>query len=291
VIVDLFAGPGGWSEGLRMLDPDLYKTEIGLEWDAAACETRAAAGHATIQADVSQFPVEQFVGRTTGLIASPPCQDFSVAGLQAGVDGERGRLITEVVRWGEALRPEWIVCEQVTPALPLWKDYALHFSTLGYSTWCGNLNAADYGVPQTRKRAILIASRKHTVTVPPPTHCEPKKNDGTMNNWVTIEQATGYSGVVNSGCAHYGKGRDFAIKMNAWERPSITVTTKVGSQWHLYLDSGDHRLLSTEEVLALQSFRKDYPVAGNKGQIFSQVGNAIPPLLAFHVLKMAVSGG
>src|SRR5690606_11865574 len=71
VILDLFAGPGGWDEGLRSIG---ITDVIGMEWDAAACATRAAAGHKTVRCDVSQYPPAPFVGKVRGLIASPPCQ-------------------------------------------------------------------------------------------------------------------------------------------------------------------------------------------------------------------------
>jgi DNA (cytosine-5)-methyltransferase 1 len=195
VIVDLFAGPGGWSEGLRMLAPDLHATEIGLEWDAAACETRAAAGHATIRTDIAAYPTDVFDGKVTGLIASPPCQDFSLAGKRAGIEGERGQLIREVLRWSEALRPEWIACEQVPPALPVWRDYETELRKLGYYTWSGVLNAADYGVPQTRRRAILMASRTKPTGPPEPTHDRepmPSLFDDDLFPWVSMADALGW---------------------------------------------------------------------------------------------------
>ena len=70
-ILDLFAGPGGWSEGLRALG----LRDIGIEWDEAACATRKAAGHLTIRADVANYPTEPFIGKVTGLIAFRDC-DF-----------------------------------------------------------------------------------------------------------------------------------------------------------------------------------------------------------------------
>lgn len=70
MILDKFAGPGGWAEGLRLLG----LTEVGLEWDKAACATRVAAGHRmTIRCDVSQHPTAPFVGRVQVSISSPPC--------------------------------------------------------------------------------------------------------------------------------------------------------------------------------------------------------------------------
>lgn len=217
--LDLFAGPGGWSEALRALG----LREIGLEWDTAACRTRAAAGHATIQTDVSAYPAEPFAGRIRGLIASPTCTPYSRAGKGLGLvdqplvhqavdDLSRGRdtrasllavckdprsiLAAEPMRWIHDLRPEWIAMEQVPDVLPLWKQYEQVLRGWGYSAWCGILNAADYGVPQTRRRAILIASRVRTVGPPPPTHTQHPMGDDlfgeSLQRWVPMAAALGW---------------------------------------------------------------------------------------------------
>lgn len=207
VILDLFAGPGGWDQGLRDLG---YRGDVvGVEWDAAACQTRAAAGHATIRADVAAYPTGPFAGKVTGLIASPPCQDFSLAGKRAGIEGERGQLVAEVLRWARALEPEWIACEQVPPVLPIWELYAHELGKDGYRTWAGILNAADYGVPQTRKRAILLAHRSQIVGPPEPTHQRYVKGEpqghgcdglfGTVKPWVSMADALGW-GITDEPC-------------------------------------------------------------------------------------------
>jgi DNA (cytosine-5)-methyltransferase 1 len=349
-IVDLFAGPGGWSEGLRMLDPDLHALEIGIEWDKAASATRAAAGHRTIQADIAAFPVEQFAGRSVGLIASPPCQDFSMAGKRAGIEGERGQLVTEVLRWTEALNPEWVVCEQVPPVLPIWHDYSEVLESWGFSTWVGVLNAADYGVPQTRKRAFLIASRTTQVAAPPPTHDknpEPSLFGDELQPWVTMAEALGWgrpkpswtlcagvhgapdpfpsggSGVraglrseiergeweMNTGRAwKRGGTRDDAQRVPATS-PSPSITGQSGAWWMVRPSTtivGSFRpmivsgpgvdltrprqeregsvRITPQDALVLQSFPVDYPVQGSVTKQFEQIGNAVPPLLAAHVL-------
>lgn len=227
-IVDLFAGPGGWSEGLRSIG---ITAEVGLEWDDAACRTRAAAGHRTIRCDVATYPTAPFVGKARGLIASPPCQAWSMAGKGAGrkeVDrvhaavelcrsgwadealvgpwvDPRTALILQPLRWAWDLRDSlrWIACEQVPPALDVWKHVADVLRSWGFSADARVLCAADYGVPQTRDRAFLIASRG-ALRWPEPTHAErpePCLFGGGRRLWVTMAQALGWEagGFVDPG--------------------------------------------------------------------------------------------
>lgn len=82
MIVDLFAGPGGWDTGLRQAG---YTGPLaGIEWDLSACRTATTAGHFRIRADVRAYPTAPFTGRIRGLIGSPPCTPFSQSGAGAG---------------------------------------------------------------------------------------------------------------------------------------------------------------------------------------------------------------
>jgi len=102
-------------------------------------------------------------------------------------------LVLEPARFIWETRPEWVTLEQVPAVLPLWRVYAAELKRMGYSTWTGNLNAADYGVPQTRIRAILIASRVRQVRRPMPTHYDPRKGDQLWGEpWVSMAVALGW---------------------------------------------------------------------------------------------------
>lgn len=183
-----------------------------------AATTRAAAGHLTIRADVAQYPPERFAG-AEGLIFSPPCPTFSHAGKGSGRD-DMGRLhavaegvwrygwqgagtgwgdprtpiVLEPLRWAEAIQPTWIALEQVPLVLPLWEQYAAIWADQGWSTWCGLLNAADYGVPQTRERAILMAHRSRPALPPEPTHAEHPTASlfGEQRRWASMADAVGW---------------------------------------------------------------------------------------------------
>ena len=77
-IVDLFAGPGGWSTGLNLVG---RSETIGIEWDKAACDTARAAGHHRLQADIAELDPFTVAGHDVeGLIASPAVPGFSMAG-------------------------------------------------------------------------------------------------------------------------------------------------------------------------------------------------------------------
>lgn len=213
--VDCFSGPGGWDEGAAPLGI----RPLGIEWDAAACETRRAAGHPTLEADVAEVdPADVLAAFGVAfldlLIASPPCQSFSAAGTgegraylselaavalaHLGFNSEeaeeaealltqadpRSLLVLEPARWIAACEPRNVALEQVPAVLPIWEAIAEGLRRLGYSAWTGILFAEQYGVPQTRKRAILIASLDREVGEPRPTHkryVAPKKDHEDMD--------------------------------------------------------------------------------------------------------------
>ncbi|MCX4969367.1 DNA cytosine methyltransferase [Streptomyces sp. NBC_00654] len=215
MIVEGFGGPGGWAVALKRRGA----RHVGMETDRDACATRAAAGHPTIRCDVTAYPTAPFRDRITGKVDSPVCTPYSRAGkglgkvdqpvvAQAIDDLAHGRdtraalraecadklsiLAAEPMRWHHDLRPEWIVMEQVPDVLPLWQQYVEVLTRWGYSASARVLNAADYGVPQTRRRAVLAASRIREVVWPEPTHYDPARGDWLWGTpWVSMAEALG----------------------------------------------------------------------------------------------------
>jgi len=346
MIVDLFSGPRGWTEGLKPLG----LADVGLELDADTARTSHAAGHLTIQCDVTQYPTAPFAGRKTRVIGSPVCTPYSQAGKQKGVtdlphvhqavhDLANGRdtratlatackdkksiLAAEPMRWLYDLRPEWVCLEQVPGVLPLWKQYAGILNGWGYSTWTGVLNAADWGLPQTRRRAIFIASRTRSVSAPAPTHGENTDVDlfgEARLPWVTMADVLG----LEPGQWVNTRGERKTPGGNEWicDEPARTLTEKSRSWWVLRqgkrsnattrrLDQPaativagharhdyqwvkvdgrrdvEKRPLLLAEAAVLQGFRPAYPFQGSESKCFLQIANAVPPVLAAHVVSAA----
>lgn len=275
MIVDAFAGPGGWDEGLRMLG---RSDIVGLEIDAAACATANAAGHARIQADVTQYPTGAF-SNVEGVIASPPCPDFSSAGSKTGQHGTSGRLVREGLRWTLALRPEWAAWEQVPLVIDIWRECATALRHEGYSVWVGVLDAADFGVPQNRRRAILLASRSGSITPPCPTHSKnPLGLFDELLPWSTMRESLGWDGLLDR--------RQTGAPVLSMDRPAPTLTgAAIGAGvWVRHDGAGIRQQITQREGAIIQGFPTDYPWRGSRKEQGQQVGDAVPPPLAAHLL-------
>jgi DNA (cytosine-5)-methyltransferase 1 len=332
--LDDFAGPGGWDEGARMVG---LRT-IGVEWDEMACRTAVTAGHERIRADVAAYPSHPFVG-IPGYIASPPCQAWSLAGKGLGkldrancyalasrmAEGDdstdwcdwedpRSPLVCQPVRRVRDLRPEWVALEEVPQVFGLYSQFARIFRGWGYSTWVGVLCAADYGVPQTRDRCVVMASRVAAVSPPVPTH-SPDGDEGDLfggrrSRWVSMADALGWdegdvirpargAGMIE----RHGDRPDHPAtgpaptvisKSRSWIRGNQRTST-TGKYYQRRATEpaptltgvaakGTGVKVSVEEAAVMQSFPRDYPWSGGRSKQFEQVGNAVPPLLAAHIL-------
>lgn len=235
--VDLFAGAGGWDLGARAIGiPD----PLGIEWDADACATRIAAGLPTVEGDVALLdprahaptvgliaspPCQSYskagkrggnrdlalvlelmddlvVGRDRraelGRQLAAEAPEGALFGFE--VEDTRSLLVVEPLRWVLATHPRFVALEQVPGVLPVWEAMALHLRALGYSTWTGVLRSDEFGVPQTRDRAFLIADRDGSVTAPAATHQrwakgrerrEPTDAAGLLP-WVSMAEALGW---------------------------------------------------------------------------------------------------
>jgi len=121
-------------------------------------------------------------------------EQVAAGGVAPAFDDERTGLVLEPLRWALQGNYKWLAFEQVPTVLPVWEAMAAVLRERGYSVATGVLNAEQYGVPQTRKRAILVAHRDRAVSLPIPTHSRyysrtPEKLDTGVSKWVSMAEA------------------------------------------------------------------------------------------------------
>lgn len=200
--------------------------------------------------------------------------------------------MAEVYRWVDALRPEWVACEQVPDAHDDFTEIARQLRAVGYMTYVALRVAADYGVPQTRRRAFLMARRtKGRVSPGDVTHAErPSRIDGTQA-WVSMADALGIpqSWELNTG-RDWKPGGDRSTAQTRAATACAPTIGGAGSQWWWQENGERVRLVEMDEMGVLQSFRRDYPWRGTRAAQFRQIGDAVPPLMAAKVLKPMVTG-
>ena len=167
--IDLFAGCGGLSKGFMDAGFDII---VGVDNDQAALNTFAQNhnGAIAMNADLSKQETFDEIKRIAGgreidvVIAGPPCQGFSLTGPR-NFDDERNKLYLAVIEIVRQYKPKAFIIENVPGMATLYegqiKDEILHrFRAMGYNIDCKILCAADYGVPQNRKRLIFMGIRK-----------------------------------------------------------------------------------------------------------------------------------
>lgn len=252
--LDLGAGAGGWDIAAESLGIQVDGVELMPE----ALATRAAAGLQTVLDDMRGVIDTLDLNLYDGLIASPPCQKFSTAGKGEGralldlicriassitsmhdfahaatlIGNPDVALVLEPLRVAMAMRPRWIAWEQVPPVLPIWEACAVTLRWMGYHVVTGNVQAEQYGVPQTRKRALLLASLDGPVSLPTPTHSryynrDPKRLDDGVLPWVSMAEALGWNGDVELR-SNYGTGGDSTARgVRGLLEPAATVTSHV----------------------------------------------------------------
>lgn len=312
--IDLFSGAGGLTWGLEAAG---FHTVAAVDNDADCCASYSDAfpkvdlHHGAIQA----ISFRGFSGIPL-LAGGPPCQPFSSGGKRLG-DGDERNMVPEFIRAVKEAEPAAFLLENV-PGLVSGKRRAYFeeilraLSRLGYHLTWQVLNAAEYGVPQKRRRLILVGMREKPFVFPAPTHGPMgDKPFAVVGDYLDVNTVLGEpnpSKVVYAknpdlrpspydGHLFNGGGRP--IDLNA---PSHTILAAAGGnkthfldtlnlvpEYHKHLLAGGEprsgtlpggRRLTVAESAILQTFPRTARFAGSRSSQYSQVGNAVPPLLA-----------
>ncbi|RUR67283.1 DNA (cytosine-5-)-methyltransferase [Variovorax guangxiensis] len=330
-VLSLFTGVGGLDYGFEAAG---FETRVALEFDHQCCKSlRASRNWPVLEADLLDTPTKEILkagglraGAVDVLIGGPPCQPFSKSGWWKNgsslrLDDPRASTLSGYLRVLEEVRPKAFLLENVEGLGFSGKDEGLKLllaaverinaSTKSrYRPVVITLNAADYGVPQTRTRVFVIASRDgRRFVTPSPTHAEVGNKAAGVERWMTAWDAIGGSVPrTDEDLAISGKWADllpsipegmnylwhtdrmggeplFGWRRRYWnfllklakDRPAWTIQAQPGPATGPF--HWTNRKLSAQELARLQTFPKDIVITGGRTEVQRQIGNAVPSLL------------
>jgi DNA (cytosine-5)-methyltransferase 1 len=315
--LSLFSGGGGLDLGLAFAGFDV---NFASDIEQPHCDTISHNfPHClTLASDIKDLTGD-LVRKKTGqesfeLIAGgPPCQAFSILGNRGSFDDPRGQLVYQYVRLVQEIRPKAFVFENVPGLLTVrggndWKSLLAYFEhETRYRIFHKVLNAADYGIPQMRRRVFVVGfvDRDVDFQFPEPTHQSENGQLTLLSNvfkpWLPARFALeDVEGLPNHRIRPHGDrvrlrysqipvgGRDRVDHTDRVhpDRPSGTVivgSRAGGGRPHIHPSIPRH--LSVREAARLQSFPDWYEFQSTETWQYRAVGNAVPPLLALAVGK------
>lgn len=295
-VVSLFSGCGGMDlgflGGFDFLGQHFEKHNFNIIWanelNKSACETYRHNVCKNIINDDIWNVMSAIPGAADVVIGGFPCQDISINGKRAGVSGKRSGLYLAMVKAVEKIRPKIFIAENVKSLLFNYNEESLNrvihdFSSLGYNVSYALYNAADYGVPQTRERVMIIGTPKGK-----PKFDHPQKTS-SPETWMTCEKAIGdlenlaEEKSFNHTWSRAKKSPEQGSRSLKATRPATTMRAECHGniQFHYKLD----RRISMREAARFQSFPDSFIFKSNLRETERQVGNAVPPILAWHVAE------
>src|SRR5258706_1629567 len=314
---DIFSGCGGLTEGMNKAG---FKTLFAVEIDTAAVETYKLNHKRTliIQKDVRKVTIAE-IKRLLGkrklhlLAGCPPCQGFSsVRTLNgANVMDDRNSLILEYLRFVKGLKPLTIMIENV-PALKnyyLFKEMVVRLQEMGYSLSIDTVNVKDYGVPQRRKRLVLLGSLLDEISIAANDYkprsvrdaigkIEPVSRTKDFMHTLYPKHSDRIQRMIRSVPKNGGGRRQIHWKYRLkchqnenvgfndiygrlrWDDYSTTITGGcLNPSKGRFLHPTKNRTITAREAALLQSFPKKYKFyrKASKDDIALMIGNALPP--------------
>lgn len=252
------------------------------------------AGHATVK-DLATVKPEE-VSKADILIGGFPCQEFSSCGPLGGLESERGRLYRTLIAYMNTHKPKIVVGENVINLERMEKGEVLKtikkdLAAVGYAVKVWKMFAPDYGIPQRRTRLIIMCVRrdifdKYGFPEEPEARFEDRHRsiEWAIGDLVDV---TDNSVIPNQG-DYFGaskakKGNGQGDESNKKDMPAYTIRANPKSrvQFHYSLD----RRLTVRECARIQTFPDDFSFKFSKTVNISQIGNAVPPIMAYLVAQ------
>lgn len=295
-VISLFSGCGGmdlgFKGGFNFLGQRYKKLPYELVWandfNEAACRTyKRNIGPHIIHGDIWKL-MDKIPANADLVIGGFPCQDISVNGKGAGVDGKRSGLYRAMVEVVDKVRPKIFVAENVKGLLMKHNasslERVLHdFRSLGYDVSLNLYHAADYGVPQTRERVIIVGTRPDMPKFIPPKPTHEKSEHiaarEAIDDLASMSEDIEFNHVWSRANVSGEQGNRRLIA----DRPGYTIRAECHGniQFHYKLP----RRMSMREAARFQSFPDNFIFDSKLRETERQVGNAVPPVLAWHIAK------
>lgn len=301
-IASLFAGTGGLDLGFIHANHDVvWANDFQLD---SVLSYRKNIGDHIVCGDISDIPACE-IPEIDLLAGGLPCQGFSNANVNKVDNDARNDLYAQFVRILLAKQPKFLLIENVRGMLSL--DGGAAFQKIldalddaGYDTQHKVLNAADFGVPQTRIRLFVVGVRKdlagrYRYTFPEPTHSKKPIETG-LRPWVTVGEALAGipdpaegTELLNHVCSNYKvTNRNFTgHRATDPNKPSPTILARgnAGGGVCAIQHPKNHRRMSVRESAIIQTFPATFEFVGKTNSMYRQVGNAVPVLLAERVAR------
>lgn len=321
--IDLFSGCGGQTEGLHQAGFDT-KVAIEIVDDAVLAFKMNHKDTEVIKKDIRLVSAaeirEKLKGEPLHLLAGcPPCQGFSSIrrlNRKESVSDERNFLLLEYLRLVEELRPMTLMMENVPGLVDynLFKNVVERLGELGYNPKVEIVNVKDYGVPQRRKRMIMVGSLLGDISVAKPTGQKVTVKD-VIGNLEPMEETEDHVHKVvpfhtqkvierikltpKNGGSWKDLPEEYKLKCHAnenvgfndvygrlkWDDYSTTITGGcLNPSKGRFLHPEEDRCITAREAALLQSFPKDYkfPITISKTSLALLIGNALPPKFSYY---------
>lgn len=292
LVIDLFAGAGGLGLGFEAAG---FRT-IGFEKDRAAAATYRAnlSGDCVEISLTADTPLETPYPEAQVIIGGPPCQPFSVGGRQLGFGDPRDGFPAFLAAV-QQVQPQLVLFENVRGLMyrnRWYLDMIIdRLQEQGYTVDWRLLNAVDYGVPQNRERLFVVGHRGNFAW-PAPTLGKVSAGEAIGDLAGTTPPESKYlTQSMDEYVARYETASKCVTPRDLHlDRPSRTLTCRnlagaTGDMMRVRLPDGRRRRLLHTEAARLQSFPDDFVFWGNDTERYNQIGNAVPPLLAFHLAQ------
>ena len=317
-LLSLFCGPGGLDQGFKDAG---FTTDIAIDVDAECVNTFSRNHRESVARvrDIAQLDVaelDKLAGREfrpVGVIGGPPCQSFSVSNVHQTDDDPRHKLPEAYARLLAALNKRhpisFFVFENVPGLLGKkhqhrYEKFKQMFREAGFTIYESLIDAKNYGVPQERKRVIIVGvnrllhpgkdwipplPEKKIKTVrdtlhglPEPVYNAPGLDPETFpvhpNHWCLVPRSRKFAEAKLEQGQMYGR----SFRTLWWDKPSWAVAY---GHREVHVHPEGHRRLSMYEAMLLQTFPKKYRLTGNMTAQIRLVSEAVPCRLAWHIAK------